>query len=74
MPDCVLGKGMTSLIDGCLRISATSLSIPIAKPACCGVPYERASINHPNLVSISSLDNPHFSSTSFCVSGVLILC
>ena len=36
--DCVFGNGITSLIEGCLSISATSLSIPIANPACCGVP------------------------------------
>ena len=74
IPDCVLGNGITSRIDGCFSISATNLSIPIAKPACCGVPYESASINHPNLFSISSAESPHFSRTNLCISGEFILC
>ena len=64
---------MTSLIDGWFNTSAISLSIPIAKPACTGVPYDRASINHPNLSDISSLLKPHFSRTKVWISGLLIL-
>ena len=72
-PDCVLGNGITSLIEFWLYTSAINLSMHIANPACCGVPYESASINQPNLSWISSLLKPHFSRTIRCKSGLLIL-
>ena len=37
-----------------LTSNITSLSSPIARPPCGGVPYLRASLNHPNLLSICS--------------------
>ena len=73
-PDCVLGNGITSRIESALTISAINLSMPIANPACCGVPYDNASINQPNLSSISLSDNPHLDKTPVCIFGSFILC
>ena len=72
-PDCVLGNGITSLIDSAFINSAINLSIPTANPACCGDPYDKASINQPNRSFISDSDSPHLDSTSFCSFGSLIL-
>ena len=54
----VFGKAITSLIESAPDINATSLSNPIAIPACGGAPYLSASSRNPNLLPASSLEIP----------------